>query len=84
MNKDEQGTRLNDLTIGTKTYKVFKLTEGERVSYAYRLEGPRANYWLLRNYCKPDMMFVIDVKGKCSSVFDGFWFTDENGELRPA
>lgn len=68
---------------GTTTYELERneLDDGtpNRLNCAYRLTGPRgAQYGLIRNANRPEMLFAINMKLR-STPFE--WFTDRDGVL---
>jgi hypothetical protein len=63
---------------------VEKLDEPEgKISFAYKVTGPRREWRLMRNRPNPSMLFVCP-EGRRSGKIRGYeWFTDRDGTLKP-
>jgi len=72
-------TATETITVGRVTYTVTRTGE-ENVPY--ELHGPRgAHYGLLRNVPRPELLFMINLRGPLSRGTPDYWFTDRSGRL---
>jgi hypothetical protein len=64
-------------------YRVVKLEENDPICFAYKIIGPRKEFFLMRNKPNPSMLFAVP-EGRRSCKVRGYeWFTDKDGQLKP-
>lgn len=82
------GEPVGTIVFGTSIMRIYRLEEDSQTTvskFAYRILGIKgANYYLMRNKHKPEMMFALDRKFRKVSRFNDIWFTDSGGEVRVA
>jgi hypothetical protein len=66
-------------------YRIEKLPEDPgKISFAYKIIGPKKEFYLLRNQPNPAMLFVCPEGRRTSKIRGYSWFKEVDGKLHPA